>query len=195
MAPTDYTQTYSSLESVQEHKARALEHVMAEVSLSLNIALEIADEETESPIEAIFMMWWGALTIIGDGRIRELTISPQYQTRPIDGRSYRLDFVVSPADVDMWSEAQKFGLSFQMIGVEVDGHDFHERTKEQVIIRDQRDRDLQSDGWKILHFSGSELYRDPARVVGEVAGAGWKELNKLCCGLRSKKRHRGDYGS
>jgi hypothetical protein len=47
------------------------------------------------------------------------------------------------------------------IAVELDGHDFHERTKEQVKLRDRRDRVLQRHGWIVLHISGSELVREP----------------------------------
>ena len=55
-----------------------------------------------------------------------------------------------------------------MIAVELDGHDFHEKTKAQVAYRNRRDRDLQSAGWTIFHFSGSELFREPCNCVREV---------------------------
>ena len=56
-----------------------------------------------------------------------------------------------------------------MIAVELDGHDFHERTKEQVTYRNQRDRLLQAAGWAVFHFSGSELYRGQMECVVAVA--------------------------
>ena len=46
------------------------------------------------------------------------------------------------------------------IGVECDGHDFHEKTKEQAARDKKRDRDLQALGYRVLRFSGSEIYRD-----------------------------------
>lgn len=42
--------------------------------------------------------------------------------------------------------------------IECDGHDFHEKTKEQVIKGNERDRELQKENYDILHFSGSEIY-------------------------------------
>lgn len=60
--------------------------------------------------------------------------------------------------------------------VELDGHDFHEKTKEQVTYRNQRDRDLQMEGWKVLHYSGSELHRNPVQAAQDaynVASADW----------------------
>lgn len=44
--------------------------------------------------------------------------------------------------------------------VECDGHDFHERTKEQAAKDRSRDREAQMAGIHILRFTGSELWRD-----------------------------------
>lgn len=45
--------------------------------------------------------------------------------------------------------------------VECDGHEFHERTKEQAQRDKERDRYLQSLGLMVLRFTGSEIWRDP----------------------------------
>lgn len=52
--------------------------------------------------------------------------------------------------------------------VEVDGHDFHERTKEQAAADKQRDRFLARRGLRIIRFTGSEIYADPRAVMAEV---------------------------
>lgn len=54
------------------------------------------------------------------------------------------------------------------IDVEVDGHDFHERTKEQAQSDKSRDRLLQSMGWQVLRYTGSEVWRDAASCAFEV---------------------------
>jgi very-short-patch-repair endonuclease len=54
------------------------------------------------------------------------------------------------------------------LAVECDGHDFHERTKEQAARDRSRDRALQAAGYTVMRFTGSELYRDPMRCVREV---------------------------
>lgn len=91
----------------------------------------------------------------------------------VEGRGYRLDFVFEP---------RKFGALESLIGpqcpkiaLELDGHDFHERTKEQVTYRNRRDRDLQADGWIVLHVSGSEFNANPEKVVKEV----WDRVTSL----------------
>jgi len=67
---------------------------------------------------------------------------------------YRLDFAIV--------------LDRKFIAIEVDGHDFHERTKEQAARDKARDRALITAGWTVLRFSGSEVWRDAFRCVQEV---------------------------
>lgn len=55
------------------------------------------------------------------------------------------------------------------VAVELDGHDFHERTKEQAIRDKSRDRELQMLGWKAVRFTGAEVWRDPERCCFEIA--------------------------
>jgi very-short-patch-repair endonuclease len=77
---------------------------------------------------------------------------------------YRLDFAII---VD-WPSYRE-GAEVARIVVECDGHDFHERTKEQAASDRARDRDLTANGWLVARFTGSELYRSPGGCVGELA--------------------------
>lgn len=54
------------------------------------------------------------------------------------------------------------------IAIECDGHDFHEKTKEQAAHDKKRDRYLQRNGWRVLRFTGSEIYRDAHACADEV---------------------------
>lgn len=58
--------------------------------------------------------------------------------------------------------------------VECDGHDFHERTKEQAIADRSRDRRLQELGYTVYRFTGSEIYNDPMRCATQVLA--WVEV-------------------
>jgi very-short-patch-repair endonuclease len=49
---------------------------------------------------------------------------------------------------------------FRYLFVECDGHDFHERTKEQAARDRSRDRDIQQAGYPVLRFTGSEIHRN-----------------------------------
>lgn len=52
--------------------------------------------------------------------------------------------------------------------VECDGHDYHERTKDQAKRDKARDRKLQAAGHTVLHFTGSEIWADPLAPAIEV---------------------------
>lgn len=56
----------------------------------------------------------------------------------------------------------------RFIVVECDGHEFHERTKEQAAKDRSRDRRLQDAGYRIHRYTGSEIYRDPLKCVSDT---------------------------
>ena len=58
--------------------------------------------------------------------------------------------------------------NWKKLVVECDGHDFHERTKEQAANDRSRDRSLQLDGYEVFRFTGSELWRDPWGCADQV---------------------------
>jgi hypothetical protein len=77
------------------------------------------------------------------------------------GSVYRLDFqIIVATGVEMGDLGN--------IAVECDGHDFHERTKEQAKRDRKRDRDLQARGFRVLRFTGSEIFRDAMACAATV---------------------------
>jgi very-short-patch-repair endonuclease len=52
--------------------------------------------------------------------------------------------------------------------VELDGHDFHERTPDQAQSDKSRDRELQALGWHVMRFTGREVLRKPGECLQEV---------------------------
>jgi len=78
--------------------------------------------------------------------------------------------------VDFLIHYPEFSLGFDENGdpglarliVECDGHDFHERTKEQAARDRARDRLAQYEGLPVLRFTGSEIWNDPMAVAEEV---------------------------
>lgn len=126
-------------------------------------------EITESPIEQAFGEAFAALWldkidgpfVIGaakdypsDHRVREgLGIFTQLMVGP-----YRVDFMLS----------LHINGKYSFVVVECDGHDFHERTKEQARRDRSRDREMQMRGLRIIRFTGAEIYAD-ARLCAEEA--------------------------
>lgn len=119
----------------------------------------------DSPLEAAFDMWW-LVMVAGERISTDIDRIPQHPVVAC-GNRYRVDFMLQPS-YDRMRALYDAGLDWPKIAVELDGHDFHERTKEQVTHRNGRDRDLQAEGWLVLHYSGSEFVRDPVACVEDA---------------------------
>lgn len=52
--------------------------------------------------------------------------------------------------------------------VECDGHDWHDRTKEQAAHDRSRDRALQRAGFDVFRFTGREIWRDGDKCADEI---------------------------
>jgi hypothetical protein len=94
---------------------------------------------------------------------------------PVDGGQYRTDFLFELSRdtyVTADDEDSPLCLSrsevFARLVVELDGHDFHERTKEQARRDKSRDRYMTARGFTVFRFTGSELHRNPYRVADEI---------------------------
>jgi very-short-patch-repair endonuclease len=62
--------------------------------------------------------------------------------------------------------------------VECDDHEYHERTKQQAIRDKTRDRAFQAQGFQVLRFTGSEIWRDALKCAAEVFNAANKEIDR-----------------
>lgn len=74
--------------------------------------------------------------------------------------SYRVDFMISP---NMGIES-----SSAPVIVELDGHAFHDKDKRQRSYEKARDRFLVKQGYRVLHFTGSDVAADPFKVAHEA---------------------------
>lgn len=77
---------------------------------------------------------------------------------------YRADFLFVYNDYE---------AGIRQLVVECDGHDFHERTKDQAAHDRARDRRLQELGYTVYRFTGSEIYRDPIRCALQIVNWAW----------------------
>jgi len=92
------------------------------------------------------------------GRCPGIVFAPQYEVES-DGRKHRVDIYVGAYGPT--------GTGAE-VGIECDGHDFHERTKEQAAADKQRERRLVRAGLTIIRFSGSEIFQQPEHCAREV---------------------------
>lgn len=97
--------------------------------------------------------------------LHAIEIYPQASVKTEEGRTLRVDFVVHA----FRGSLKKPLANRQMhLVVECDGHDFHEKTKEQAARDKKRDRDLAELGFRVLRFSGSEIYKEPRAAAAAV---------------------------
>ena len=119
-----------------------------------------------SPIERRFIAVFyvvailrNVVTLYGKGDLNPETMRKEvlYVTPQKEIRKYRLDFEM----------AMLVGAEMHKLAVECDGHEFHERTKDQAARDRLRDRDLQRDGYTVFRFTGSEIFKDPIVCADE----------------------------
>lgn len=78
----------------------------------------------------------------------DLFLEPQFTVG-----EYRVDFLLGAT--------RHANDLLKCVAIECDGHDFHERTKEQAARDKARDRFLSGRVGRVIRFTGSEIFRDP----------------------------------
>lgn len=111
--------------------------------------------ECKSPIEVVFNFAFD-LVKFSEGYIG-FDLSPQYEIQ-CKTKTYYADFAFLTSDIEEIIEIQN--PDFKLV-IECDGHEFHEKTKEQVAKDNEREYDLKMQGYDVLRFSGSQIYNKP----------------------------------
>lgn len=164
-------------ELVDEHVGAAAEWLATEMTgryRDVVCTSHARGHRLESPLEAVLVVWVQALTLadhIHNWRLRE-----QVEVRTRSGKTYRVDF--RAVAFDPYESCLTRKETDLDVVVEVDGHNWHERTREQVAARDARDRELQASGFTVLHFSFAELTADPLKCIYEISGAVHGEIGR-----------------
>lgn len=153
---SDATDTYSRIKAEQ---------------FSQGVFCELLESGVASPIEDIFYIAchvWCASEYIelnpshycGSGGVIEegygVFVEPQRQIG-----KYRVDFLISQNGI-----GPKEHLA--PVIIELDGHAFHDKDKTQRAYEKARDRFFVKAGYKVLHFTGSEVVSDPYKVTHEA---------------------------
>lgn len=128
---------------------------------------------SESPIEHMFLLaawargaWIEELVIFHPGAsVKRLTQACIGSAKTICAQQvqigpHRVDFLFVRERAD--NEPPCY------VVVECDGHEFHEKTKEQAARDKSRDRDLTNCGMTVMRFTGSEIWADAGACAQEV---------------------------
>jgi len=136
-------------------------HLLA-LSSDAKMKLEESLIDCESPIEQLLSL-----------ALEELNLKHIYKFNPFidvveiekqkeiecENNKYRVDFFIP---VIYKNQENKFFV------VECDGHEFHQKTKEQVEKDNNRMRNLQKAGYEVIRFSGTEIWHRPYKCANEV---------------------------
>lgn len=120
-------------------------------------------DKIDSPIERLFLEALMMNHFMGGVGFPHINDTINHSANPVFGVKtqykigrYRPDFMLISWDG-------------RCLLVECDGHDFHERTKEQAARDRKKDRTLQAEGYIILRYTGSELWEDPMQCAADAA--------------------------
>ena len=128
-------------------------------------------KEKMTPIEEIMLASIHLNLNLSQSKDRHYTWKIEIQ-KPIG--KYRTDFFITFIPRPKKSHWKEFSVV-----VECDGHNFHEKTKEQSIRDKKRDRDIQSLGYKVFRFTGSEIYENPNKCAWEIMDLVYKYQKKV----------------
>ena len=95
--------------------------------------------------------------------------------------SCRIDFLVSivEAGVGVWDFIRREYSPAVTIAIELDGHDFHEKTKQQASHDKRRERIIVKAGFPVFRYSGSDVYTDIDAVLTETLEHLYNEFARI----------------
>lgn len=136
-------------------------HLIA-LSSDVKMILEESLIDCESPIEQLLSL-----------ALEELNIKNIYKFNPF------IDVVEIEKQKEIQCENKKYRVDFfipviyknqenKCFVIECDGHEFHQKTKEQVERDNTRMRNLQKEGYEVVRFSGTEIWHRPYKCANEV---------------------------
>lgn len=128
---------------------------------------KVVEKSIESPIERVmYVVLYEEFTwAISQGR------SKLERQKKIG--KYTVDFYLS--------YLSDLGELVQFI-IECDGHDYHERTKEQAAHDKKRDRYFTENGYIVLRYTGSEIYKNYQEITKPIYSIIVKKDGVVGCG-------------
>lgn len=167
------------------HDEKILEILHASAENSFNFMPDYFLEACESPIERLFAfavwsrgVWTGRadmccpyqeLNWVADGAAKIGGLFKIHCAPQVDVGPYRVDFLFARG---------RYKEPVSLIAAECDGHDFHEKTKDQVSRDKARDRELMARGIRVFRFSGSDIWRDAGGCVDQILSVLEKEAEE-----------------
>ncbi len=157
------------------HKAGALREAMMAERFGQEMHSNCLEMGMTSPIEHLF---WIAAQVLCESEFQAVNPEPNFtrlagggwDAELKDGIYIHPQFKVEKYRVDFLIEQRGIGPDSELgpVIVELDGHDFHDKDKRQRSYEKARDRFLVKQGYRVLHFTGSDVVKDPFKVAFEA---------------------------
>lgn len=119
----------------------------------------------QSPVERLFLFGWCC-----QAELEDITVDTDYRARCRAQRSDVCILVqpkIAKIHPDFAIQTITRGV-YSTVYVEIDGHEFHASTRQQVARDRQRERALLADGDVTIRFTGGEVDRDPSGCAAEA---------------------------
>lgn len=137
-------------------------------SFDVNEYFTLIENPIDSPIEQIFRISFQTLTRTNNISEYDNAVSPNndiYMSgisliHQVNIGKYRVDFVALYRG--SFSDKEK------KVIIECDSQQFHDRSERERSYEKQRDRFLQTQGYTVYRFTGSEIIKDSFRCAAEV---------------------------
>lgn len=145
---------------IREFLCEKISPIVTGNKLVFDTKMELDLSDCESPIERLLELGFKSIGLSGfkDNYISSINIKKQKAI--FCGKiKYRVDFLI---------EVLLKNKAFKLFVVECDGHEFHEKTKEQVVYDNERTRALQIEGYEVIRFSGTEIWNRPHKCAMQV---------------------------
>lgn len=152
----------------------AIEHLVSTYEGGVSGEIQLACEQCESPIEEVMAAWL----------LSELTYDFQMEGCPVyfgcaNERRWPTEYDESGVVIMCQSLVDRYRVDFLIfasvvgktawLAVECDGHDYHERTKEQARRDRSRDRWMALNDIHVMRFTGQEIYENAKLCANQVS--------------------------
>lgn len=132
------------------------------------------EQGMQSPIEHILYVAFNTIARLNDYEPSDpVDIGDEHYIVGIDlwcqhriGK-YRVDFLAFYGKYPRRGEKGYFQHSKKLV-VECDSQSFHERTEQERRYEKARDRYLQTKGYTVFHYTGTEIFKEPMRIAKEI---------------------------
>lgn len=121
--------------------------------------------DCESPIEKILYVAMDFVYILREKEFENwnFMVFPQAEVEH-KSKTYRVDFMVS---MEKYEDKIQDVIQKDIV-VECDGHEFHQKTKEQVKHDNEREMQIKLAGYDVLRFSGTQIYENPMKCANDI---------------------------